>query len=1475
MKKLFLSVIGAFSAIAVLGEGTAAYDEASQTLTLDGLVTNVTAEADLGPATNVVLRNGGGVIFGSTFTQDGKVYSIAGDGLSATGVIGVATGFQVDFNTKENLCLGTRGHVFVKRGGGILRIGNGPGVVNTPTRWIIEEGLFLAGGADFFGNHKSTTTNVTLEVRAGGRYQTEGSHCPIGPLVLVGGKANFRSGDSSVSDWGASALRGGVVAKACETESTIAISGFLHLNHEYVDVPFVVEEGAVLNVGGTLANGWNTAYTARMDNRMVVSGGGVLRLYGSNEFSGGVKICDGTTLVAGNVLALGTSKTLEIDGDVTLDVAAGVTLGNFTVTGSGTLTKTGAGVLTTASVAESVTIVRAEGEGTDGSFVKDGVLRVNGGSITLNVEAGEVLEVTSITAEVPEFGKLTDLVKVGAGTLVLPAADNSALFRNLKVCDGAVQIAAENNLGSGNVTLRSGGQLAFSSSFTFNTWQHRVTVEGEGGFNVAEDVAVGVYSNNLHVANSTFHKVGAGSLEFREDGFFRAADVGEKAVLIADGGTLVFNKDPFCGHSGNPGQRIEVNAGATVLLNAHAPVGTVILRGGTIKTKQSPAYLSAGNTVVTNLEDCLTRWDCSLSCNSTLEVHPSPDGTPSVIRAHRMFFAHGNHSVHIDVEDGAVLRLEGGRLDNGRDSAGTASVETGFTKRGAGELVLDLNVGLTGQILVEDGVLTMGPNGRLPSASRVQVVPGATLRLADKSVFGARMETADPFLATADIWMDATRLPSRPGESIHRVPNLGTARGAFVKFTKGTIPGVPVYTANAINGLPALHFNGGQALSLNSYTNTSKTLTVFMVADWTSWDYNGGSGGKGHWGGGLSMSSVTATSTDNGVRSSFHTETATSINNTYVNSGLGTVTIANANRGVLTPYLDDISYTGTRFEVRQYVGPGVDEVISSAAQSTADSLNIDVVALGGRLDAAGRCQYFGSTSGSNRMYIGYIGELLVFTRVLSADEQALVRAYLKRKWFGDTAVEGPADAVTSSAANAVVDVPAEAEGGLAGSWTVESEQGGAVAFSKTGSGTLNLRAQMSGKGVVDVAAGTMELSSGTLTSRADVWLDAADAETVAIEDGKAVSVVNKGRTGGVFGPCKGRYNTAVPSPTYEDAGLQGRGAVCFDWNAGLSLNTYTNIAAQRSLNIYMVAQRTKYSEAGGKGKWGGPFSFIGTSATMDDQGVTGASHLEETLTNRVTVFTGNSSTANTLREGGLTEPYLFVCHQSSIGSTYAYEWADTPVDQVTLYKGGVLSSIDVDRVILGGRGTTGGVMQWQSKDNGNNRTWAGRIGELIVFTSPLCVAAETELLAYLRAKWLGKGEASATPPAWLSGDYGIPTLNGLGLKAESGTSIVQAGPTVALTSLEAANDVAWTRSGTSNETAYALFDVTGEMSFGAGQSLHMDPAPAHTAKLFGGTVTGDSTKWTFTGDHSNAVGISRRADGLYLLRGLGTVIYFR
>ena len=537
--------------------------------------------------------------------------------------------------------------------------------------------------------------------------------------------------------------------------------------------------------------------------------------------------------------------------------------------------------------------------------------------------------------------------------------------------------------------------------------------------------------------------------------------------------------------------------------------------------------------------------------------------------------------------------------------------------------------------------------------------------------------------------------------------------------------------------------------------------------------------------------------------------------------------------------------------------------------------DIDRVGLGGRLKGAGQLQFATvPTDTDNRMFIGYIGELIVFTRALSAMESARVAAYLKRKWFA-SAIEMPMLAEEATLTSAAIDVPAGAAA-VAGTFDLSGAE-----VHKSGEGTLVLGAEVTSEGTLRVAEGRLDLTgTSAVSSRASVWLDAADVSTLTMEGAQVSAVQNKGRAGGAFELARGRNGTLIPYPGYLANAINGRGALVFDTNAALTLGSYTNETSPRAIHMYAVMQGHGGDlNSPGKGKWGGPFSLYDARQNGDDQNTRGSFQITETYNgngvNQANVYMGTANYGATLPADGLNQPYLFVIHQEGISYNFAYEWADTPTDQVTVR--GKLSDVPMSStcVNLGGRSTTGGVLQWEAVNNANNRTWAGYIGELVILDRKLTTAEERALLGYLRRKWLNKGDGSTEPPAFLSGNYGVPNLATVGLSLANGTAVACGDARISLANLTSEGTVEWTKVWDGLTSAHATcFDVSGNVSL-AQVALDYQPLPKEALVVGFSNSSAATPTWRISSDGAAACAtVSSRASGYWLTRA-GLVLMFR
>lgn len=1451
--------------------------------TITGELVTVAAESDLDgdgqTAGNVVLTEGGGIAFTQSLTGTAnslkKTYTLDG-----TGVVSVAAGQTVEADGAR-LVAGAVGHTLVKRGPGTFYTGK----VGTPaaarTRFIVEEGMFQCRDGDFWGGHATANTNVTLDVREGAVYHHGGGHGVVGPVELTGG--TFKSTSGAVGQWADAAFCGGITAHAAATPSRVLVGykGFVG-HYIYTNGLVTVDAGATLILDGTLRDGWNASASKRVPCRIVKRGAGALYLLKPGEWTGGT-VLEGGSVTVGATDAFGTGP-VTVAGDVTLTVALGahLDLSDLHVQGVHTLTLAGEGSATLPEPLPVGLTVANNSSGSPAEPIVDGRLVLNGGTVAVNVPAGETVSVTG-TSSAPLFDGLdtsrTRVVKTGDGTLELPAGINAA-YGELEIRQGFVSVTDESSFGSGVTTVADGAGLRILTSFSQG--RAAITFDGAATLDIPTGVTLGFNPSFFKCSGKTLVKTGGGL--WRMDATFPSLAAGTRWI-VHEGTLRAFKGDAFSSYNVKPALVLEIHEGAAfepVHANAHLPIGDVTLRGGTLRAGYGQF---TGDHVP--LEGG-TPWK-GFGLNGTVTVLPSNDGRPARLEARACHAGHNNAATGapfettFDVRAGATFEVDA-MICPGRQPA-DSPFTSGLVKEGKGTLRFLRPLALSGVLDVRNGTAEFGPGVTIGEQATVRVAPAAKLVLDDTARLTAKFDTVSALCASAELWLDAARIRMPDGARIEAVPNLGTLGGTFARATEGhdgIYAAAPTFVARGINGLGSLAFNGTNALTTAAYTNTGAAVSVFLVSRWTSWE---GVGNKGRWGGPLSLSARNPISfndekddnqTYGGLSYQHGNETTLDYLKTYGGQDL---TVSGVGFEIGKPYLTyswrdaDLQKASTALWMPDATQCVTGNIIQ-ATGGIAYNCQINRVCVGGRL-RNGAPQVF---SGWNRMYFGEIGEVLVFSRRLSDAERDAINAYLHNKWFG-TAEPLPEGSPMAGAMR--ISVPADARADL----VLDGAQadGTARGIVKEGAGTLRYGGAATGGLALDVREGALALASGRLASRVDVWVDAADAAARTLDaDGRVTNLVNKGSAGGAF-RLSARADAGVvpPGPALKEGGLNGRAVLAFDGNACLALESYTNRVAPRAINIYLVARRTAWATTpeaateGGFGKWSGPFALARVTADKSDEALSGAFHVSEDAAKTGRIDLGNTGIDIATPPTG--EPYLFVLHSLTNGYLAAYETNATDVARVPRWAKGQdyhAEPCDIDLVHLGSRIREGGRPQWYGKGNGGNRCWFGDIGEFIVTTQPLTDDEEADLFAYLRAKWLGKGDGAATPPDWLAGTPATPVTDAAtALAMADGTRLEHAAAPLALGALETAGTVDWTRTWSGGNAAdFPLFTVAGDAALG---TIRFTPRPLPKGEAKVLDWTGDLLgvpAWRMDG--VGGATISRRGKALWLIRA-GTILTLR
>ena len=522
------------------------------------------------------------------------------------------------------------------------------------------------------------------------------------------------------------------------------------------------------------------------------------------------------------------------------------------------------------------------------------------------------------------------------------------------------------------------------------------------------------------------------------------------------------------------------------------------------------------------------------------------------------------------------------------------------------------------------------------------------------------------------------------------------------------------------------------------------------------------------------------------------------------------------------------------------------------------------------MGAGNTAQYDGVGKSSNRMYDGYVGELLVWSRKLTDDEKAKVTAYIKDKWFGVSAE------TQDSVGSVTVDV-AEGSGGVASLGSGE--------FVKKGEGELLLGNASAAKDV-EVDEGTLTFASTALVHKAAIWVDAADSSTLTVADGKVVGARNKGSSGGVF-TRNLRGGDVSPGAPALATDINGLSTILFDGNAALALDgNYVNKKADRRIRIYMVGRRSEKSDisVNNTGRYSGPFSMTSVELDGKEQNHLAALHIEEIedkakLTTNVNFYVGKGEKITLSSDFyEKTVPFILTAQIGTSAYSFGIEMQGGEDGFAKSGNGDVVHgapAMDIDIVQLGGRLGDFGKATWLYRDGANNRMWCGSIGEFIVCDAQLTEAEHISITNYLHKKWF-EGDVSIAKPRALETVFAPQLSEKADLTLAQGTTLESHVATLPLASLTVEGTATLVRGGVTDSANYAMFNVSGGMSLPSAMTFIPLCLPdSNYAKLLMGAAAqgAGATTWTIGDGSSTKWSASTSAEGVAISRaGMSIVI---
>ena len=389
------------------------------------------------------------------------------------------------------------------------------GGLNGGGKILNTDGLTVQSG-DFAGFIDNSNTSLT---KTG-----------AGTLTLTGN--NAYTGSTTISE---GTLKGNI---ASGTDLSIAASATYDGDNKARSVGGLNGGGKILNTDGlTVQNGTFGGVIDNSNTSLNKTGAGTLTLTGTNAYTGGTTISEGTlkgNIASGTDLSIAASATYDgdnkarsvggLNGGGKILNTDGLTVQNGTFggvidnsntslnkTGAGTLTLTGTNAYTGGTTISEGTLKGNIASGTDlsiaASTTYDGdnkarsVGDLNGG--------GNILNTDGLTVQSGTFGGVignsnTSLIKTGAGTLTLTGTN--AYTGSTTISEGTLK---------GNIA--SGTDLSIADSATYDGDNKARSVGGlNGAGNILNTdgltVQSGDFAGSIDNSNSGLTKTGAGTL---------------------------------------------------------------------------------------------------------------------------------------------------------------------------------------------------------------------------------------------------------------------------------------------------------------------------------------------------------------------------------------------------------------------------------------------------------------------------------------------------------------------------------------------------------------------------------------------------------------------------------------------------------------------------------------------------------------------------------------------------------------------------------------------------------------------------------------------------------------------------------------------------------------------------------------------------------------------------------------------------
>ncbi len=645
---------------------------------------------------------------------------------------------NVDATLDPASATGWDGTSLIKQGAGTLILN----AENTYTGGTtISDGTLVATNVDALGSG-DVTDDATLELNTGGTFDN----------AISGSGQVVKSGDETLTLSGTNTYSGGTLISG----GTLVASNVEALGTGDVTDNAVLE----LNTGGDFDNAISGS------GQVEKSGDGTLTLSGSNTYTGGTTINDGT-LIATSVDALGSG---DVTDNATLALNTGGTFDN-TISGSGKVEKSGDDALTL-SGANSYT---------GGTLISGGTL------IASNVEALGTGDVTNnATLELNTGGDFTNnisgsgqVVKSGDETLTL--SGSNTYTGGTTINDGTLVATSVDALGSGDVT--DNATLALNTGGTFDN-----TISGSGKVEKSGDDALTLSGANSYTGGTL---ISGGTLVASNVEALGSGDVTDNATLALNtGGT-------FDNTISGSGQVVKSGDDVLTLSGSNTYTGGTTISGGTLIASNVDAL---GTGDVTN--------DATLELNTGGDFTNNISGNGQVVKSGDDTLTFSGSNTYT----GGTLISSGTLVANDVNALGTGDVTDNAT--------LELNTGgdFTNNISGSGQVVKSGDDTLTLSGTN-SYTGGTTIS------GGTLVATNVEALGTGDVTNNATLELNTGGDFTNNISGSGqvvksgdetlTLSGAN-SYTGGTLISGGTLVATSVEALGSGDVTDNAVLELNT-----------------------------------------------------------------------------------------------------------------------------------------------------------------------------------------------------------------------------------------------------------------------------------------------------------------------------------------------------------------------------------------------------------------------------------------------------------------------------------------------------------------------------------------------------------------------------------------------------------------------------------------------------------------------------------